>query len=386
MENKRKNTQAIIIVSLMIVLVATIGGLIWFNLKQSNSLTSGNATSIQQGQQATVNRQENLEEKEPVPDNNGQSSADVSKPQTPELTQTEAKTIVEEYLNIKGSYQGSPLEMKLLNTKLNMSVDYSTATSDGYVSTNVEYKEFKELMLTYMTEEMLKTFEYYKNIDGVLYAFDGGATGISYTDVELSLVSQTEGVYEYAVKCLVAGEETNYNAVVKYVNGNYVVASCSYRASTSKTPELTQAEAKTIVEEYLNIRGSYQGSPLEMKLLETELGMKIDYSKTTSDGYVSTGIKYSTFKDLMLKYMTEDIFKTFTYYKNIDGVLYAFDGGATGRGYTDIKLKLVSKTETTYEYDFEGTGYMPEEGAKVTGKVVIEYVNDNYVISDCKIK
>ena len=216
--DKKRNTQAIVIICLVIVLVGVIGYLIWVNINSSNGLVNETGTGLQREHH----------ENEIVNDNQP-SYGNVNEIKNPGLTIAEAKTIIENYLKIRGTYQGSPLEMNLLNTKFNMKADYATTTDDGYVSTNIKYQDFKDAMLKYMTEEMFKTFSYYKNINGILYAFDGGATGMGYTDVELKLVSNNNTTYEYNVKSLVHppenGEEINFKVVVEYVNGNYLVGS-----------------------------------------------------------------------------------------------------------------------------------------------------------------
>lgn len=150
----------------------------------------------------------------------------------------------------------------------------------------------------------------------------------------------------------------------------------------SELNKLNDMEAKTIIDKFLRIRASYTGSPLELCLFDSELNLNVDYSKQTSDGYVSTSIKYDDFKSEMLKYMSEEIFEKFEMYKNIDGILYAFNGGATGIGYSDIKLTQISNSNNVYRYSVECLEYPPEEGEQASYTFEISYINEKYVVSN----
>ena len=172
------------------------------------------------------------------------------------------------------------------------------------------------------------------------------------------------------------GQQTNNNEVTNIYDEKE-----PSKNEEDKTPELSVSQATKIVEEYLNIKGSYIGSPIGMRLL-TEMNVSVDYNSSNEDNYLKTNIKYVDFKNEMLKYMTQDIFNTFIYYKNIDGILYVFDGGGTGIRYSNVKLELNMKEKDTYEYNVKCLQAPPEQGKEVSYKITLEYVNDKYVVSN----
>ena len=210
MENSK--AKGILIFVLVVLLIVCVGFTVWQGLR---------LVEIEKklaGQQNTNVEADVYKEKEP---------AKKEEDKKPELTTQQATEIVKEYLKIKGSYQGSPIGMSIL-TKLNVDADDNTSNVDNYLKTNIKYVDFKNEMLKYMTEELFATFIYYKDINGTLYVFDGGATGIEYSDVELELNNQKENTYEYNVKTLrhppEEGERVSYKMTLKYVNDNYVVS------------------------------------------------------------------------------------------------------------------------------------------------------------------
>lgn len=160
---------------------------------------------------------------------NTNTSLNISTSDIPELETNNAKQLIENYLNIWGSYLGGPLDLSLFDNNLKNIIDYSLQTTDGYVNTNINYNDFKNEMLEYMSEEVFETYTYYKNINGTLYAFVGGGSGIQYSDIDMNLISNSNNVYKYSVTCLMTAggyeEQTNFIFTIIYENGNYVVSS-----------------------------------------------------------------------------------------------------------------------------------------------------------------
>ena len=105
----------------------------------------------------------------------------------------------------------------------------------------------------------------------------------------------------------------------------------------SNQEEINKALKKEAIKKYLELVGVREGSPRavleKIGLISNTYG---DSEKTiTSDNFIKTDVKYSDYKATMMRYMTEDCFnKNFTGgYRNINGVLYYFNGGGSGIEY-----------------------------------------------------
>ena len=98
-----------------------------------------------------------------------------------EFSSEDIKLAIQNYLDLKGECDGSPEGMLII---LNLIKENETKekNDDLFVKTNVKFSTFKDIMLNYVTEEMFekKFARVYKNINGYLYYYDGGATGISF--------------------------------------------------------------------------------------------------------------------------------------------------------------------------------------------------------------
>lgn len=147
--------------------------------------------------------------------------------------------------------------------------------------------------------------------------------------------------------------------------------------------------AKTIIQSYLNIKGAREGSPIEA-LTIGEIDLIDKYSEIPGgdyidvDNYRSSGINYEDLKNKMLEYMTEDMFEKLNdnAYKNVNGKLYIFDGGATGAGFDIKEIKLISSNKNSYKYQVKGLEYPPEEGMNFAAEVELEKnINERYVVS-----
>ena len=81
--------------------------------------------------------------------------------------------------------------------------------------------------------------------------------------------------------------------------------------STSKTEEnkFSEDTIKKSIQSYLNLVGKRDGSPSGM-LQELNLMKKEPEGNPGNDNYKKTDIKWSTFKNAMMNYMTEDWFNS----------------------------------------------------------------------------
>lgn len=81
--------------------------------------------------------------------------------------------------------------------------------------------------------------------------------------------------------------------------------------SSNKEIKFSDDEIKKTLQNYLDLVGTKEGSPLGM-LVKLELCSYGDYDNVnrTDDNYVKTNIKYSDYKEKMLDYVTEEWFNT----------------------------------------------------------------------------
>lgn len=157
---------------------------------------------------------------------------------------------------------------------------------------------------------------------------------------------------------------------------------------------LDDETAKVTIQSYLNIIGEQAGSPAGVLAIE-EIGL-IDKNSdilfkgnANKDNYKSTNIKYEDFKNKMLEYMSQDLFKEqfSTYFKDIKGELYIFDGGATGIKMDVSEVELISSDEGVYKYGVKGIEYPPEEGEDFEAEIQLKYgENDRYTVYSCEWK
>ena len=166
----------------------------------------------------------------------------------------------------------------------------------------------------------------------------------------------------------------------------------SQTSNKNTTNKFTNTQIKKSIQNYLDLLGTLTGSPEGMLV---KIGLfdngKYDNAKRTDDNYINTKIKYSTYKNKMLNYVTEELFdKEFSgknpyTVKKVDGYLYYFDGGATGEEYKvkDITIKgdysdtayiaQVYKTYPDYSKDLKNIAFHIDSN---NGKCVIDYCDD----------
>ena len=142
---------------------------------------------------------------------------------------------------------------------------------------------------------------------------------------------------------------------------------------------------KENLQKYLNLIGALAGSP--RNVLE-ELGLLNldDFSGEQVDvegvPYVTTKIKYSTFKDTMLQYMSEKCFENefSRFYKSFDWVYYR-DSGATGRAFEVLSVTKINDSEYTAKVN-----EIMDDGSKEAVEYKVKVVNNNgkVVIDSCE--
>lgn len=162
----------------------------------------------------------------------------------------------------------------------------------------------------------------------------------------------------------------------------------SEKVKTNDSGKSDEDSAKAVLQKYLYLSGIKEGS--RIGLLTTGLGIvkdnDIDYSKRTNEYLVNTNIKYEVFKNTMLQYVTDELFKEkfADAYKNINGVLWVMDIGATGITYKIQDFKLVSLQNGVSVYNASCLYYPPDNGQKINVKAAFKKVNGKLVVSSCE--
>ena len=121
------------------------------------------------------------------------------------------------------------------------------------------------------------------------------------------------------------------NTIIKANDSVETNLNSNTQTNTSVSKTFSNDEIKNAIQNYLDLSGALAGSPegLLVKLGLTNFGANTEKS---DNNYIKTNIKYSEYKTKMLNHMTEQWFENnFTQlFKNVNGYLYYFDGGATG--------------------------------------------------------
>lgn len=132
----------------------------------SNTITKSNSsTETQNNDSAEINS------------NNTQTNASV----TNTFSNDEIKNAIQNYLDLVGAREGSP-EGLLVKLGLTSFGTNTEKADNNYIKTNIKYSDYKAKMLNYMTEQWFENnfTKSFKNVNGYLYYFDGGATGLEY--------------------------------------------------------------------------------------------------------------------------------------------------------------------------------------------------------------
>lgn len=160
-----------------------------------------------------------------------------------------------------------------------------------------------------------------------------------------------------------------------------LVVSAAFRTNGTETP--SEAETMDAIQNYLDLRGTYCGSPAELleklNLLSfDEIGEPID------DGYIKSSISYEAYKKAMLSYMTEQCFESsFTQnFRNADGALCYFNGGATGFLF---EVKSVAALEDGSGFIALADSIHPDESREeVSFRFGVEYRDGKWIVAYCE--
>ena len=226
---KIKLSTAILIIALIVIVI--IGYFIYqMNNKEENLVNNSDnqATKLQNevDNEETTNSSnitDNYKENDVNTNNNNKPSD--------KFSEEEMKNCIQEYLNLKGIYVGSPegllVKLGLISYEENSQID-----SDNYVKTTIKYADYKNKMLDYMTEECfnINFTKYFKDVNGYLYYQEVGATGINYEVDSITL----KGAYSdssyiasvYNINVDDSKELENIEFHIEDDNGKCVISYC----------------------------------------------------------------------------------------------------------------------------------------------------------------
>ena len=155
-----------------------------------------------------------------------------------EFSNSQIKEALQVYLELIGCQEGSPAAL-LEKLDLLDNISNNNITSDGYIKTDIKYSEYKNKLLNYMSEGCFNEnfTSLYKNENGLLCYFDGGATGVETKVDSVELKSNTENTYVASVYDINLDDSKNYYSVeftIDNKNGKCIIASCKNVLTSTK--------------------------------------------------------------------------------------------------------------------------------------------------------
>lgn len=129
----------------------------------------------------------------------------------------------------------------------------------------------------------------------------------------------------------------------------------------------------------LQLYNSYE--EMEKDLVESNETININNQQLE---LYKTSIKYSEYKNEMLKYISEDLFeKQFTtYHKDIEGILYTISSPGEGKNYIIEDFNQIGRR--TYEVKYK---YYAGEAEPIQGTLKVKFLKDdkgNFVVGNCE--
>ena len=269
-----------------------------------------------------------------------------------------------------------------------------------YVKTNEKYEKVEQKYGEIFTDKALENVlsKRFANVDGILYISYGGATGWGITNVEVEKINEKDGELTYrasyndmGIEGFIDEKRQTCEFKIRKVNEAYRISETNYlnldKEEIDNSKELGSEEAKKTMQGYLNIFGAKFGSPARV-LTTDEIKLISSYSeidgKADKNNYISSKIKYSDFKNKMLEYMTEKLFEEMSgsNYKNVNGMLYIADIGASGKSFKIEEIELISEEDDKCKYRIKGLEFEGGQKYDFIGEVELQKNKKNkYVVS-----
>ena len=323
-----------------------------------------------------------------------------------ELTTANAQMIIYNYLDLQSCCEGNGPAALL--GYLGIVKDFKiyedeiiTIKPTSYKKTNVKYADYKNKLLTYMSQKRME--EYYlgdglcTEKDGYLYICDAGASGYSFGAFSTTFLKEENGVYTYLTTCELDEMGDVGNCYIKAniikENGMYVLDSYNYIKREDILfkgyDKLNEDTAKAIVYNYYNMLAHYYGDTIDFVdffNLVNELKSNQKDKITVEDmEYWKTNVKYKDFKNQLLKYVSEnmakEIFLKKENFTEKDGYLYMVPCEGGGMCTDVLDAKLINEKNGKYEYKVKCLDYTYDEAIdEYYVKVTIVKQNGVYVL------
>lgn len=196
--------------------------------------------------------------------------------------------------------------------------------------------------------------------------------------------------------------EVNINEVEEEKEKNITEVNIVTDINTLTNPKIEDI-AKNTFNEYLEKIANYEKSnigPMPDLLRELELATEEELdllceNVSSADVYIKSNVKYESFKNVLLQYVTEDYFvKFFSQYRNIDGYVAFCNCAGSGIWSNVEEAELISRVGNTfnfkitlkdlemYDHYLNGDEYVNEEDCFYDMDVALEYKNNRLVISE----
>ena len=164
-------------------------------------------------------------------ENNTNSNTQPNESVTKTFSEDEIKNAIQNYLNLVGAREASPESLLEELGFKNLGTNAQTI-EDNYVKTNIKYSEYKEKMLNYMTEQWFENnfTNYLKNVNGYLYYFNGGGTGMAFEVKSITIKGDYSDLNYIAnvdnIHVDDSREQENIEFHIENYNGKCVISYC----------------------------------------------------------------------------------------------------------------------------------------------------------------
>ena len=232
MENKKEGKVSILTLIVLIIIVALVsvgGTYMYMNSKKENNNNNGEPNTSQIAEETIKETKKDDEDKEE--DSNSSSTDNTVKEEQKEVSENEIKNSLQSYLDLIGVREGAPSEM-LKKLNLMKEEPNNDPDNDNYKKTNIKWSDFKAAMENYVTKEWFETncTKGFKEVNGLVYYFDGGATGLEYKVESITLKGDySDLIYIAKVNNIAidgSKEVENVEFAIENINGKCVISYC----------------------------------------------------------------------------------------------------------------------------------------------------------------
>lgn len=230
---KEKTLKKFLVVIIIIALVAIGATYKCMSSKKENNNNNGEQNESQIAEETIKETKKDDEDKEEnkEEDSNSSSTDNIVKEEQKGFSENEIKNSLQSYLDLIGVREGAPSEM-LKKLNLMKEEPNNDPDNDNYKKTNIKWSDFKVAMENYVTKEWFETncTKGFKEVNGLVYYFDGGATGLEYKVESITLKGDySDLIYIAKVNNIAidgSKEVENVEFAIENINGKCVISYC----------------------------------------------------------------------------------------------------------------------------------------------------------------